>query len=72
MFSASNFRVADIHVSRLSRENAILLTRGFEERAKTVYARTYSSHMCLTAVIPAFAERDIHSLSGARRAVTDD
>src|ERR1700722_12925010 len=38
-----NFRVADVHVSHLSRENRILLTRATEERAKTNIFRTHSS-----------------------------
>jgi len=54
----------DIHVSRKSRENALLLTRASEEGAKT-YKPDSSSHVCLAAVIPAFAEPDIHSLSRA-------
>jgi len=34
-YLAYSFRIADIHVSRLSSENALLLTRAPEERAKT-------------------------------------
>jgi predicted sugar kinase len=41
----------------------ILLTRASEERARVVPARTRSSHVCLLAMVPAFAEPDIHSLS---------
>ena len=29
------------------------------------FCRTRSSHMCLSAMVPAFAEPDIHSLSQA-------
>src|SRR5215467_773649 len=42
--SASSFlRLADIHVSQLSRENRILPTRATEERAKANIFRTHSS-----------------------------
>jgi hypothetical protein len=50
----------------LSREKTVLLTRATEERAKTNVFRTRSSHVCLSAVVPAFAEPDIHLLSRAR------
>src|SRR5450755_1264114 len=49
----------------LSRENTVLLTRASEERAPPVLASIRSSHLCLSAVVPAFAEPDIHSLSRA-------
>ena len=45
--------MADIHVSRMSRENALLLARASEERAKTYKTRS-SSHVCLAAVVPVF------------------
>jgi hypothetical protein len=56
--------MADLHVSRKSRENALLPTRAWEERGKT-YKPDSSSHVCLSAVVPAFAEPDIHWLSRA-------
>ena len=39
----ANVRVADFHVSQLSRENRILPTRATEERAKANILRTHSS-----------------------------
>jgi hypothetical protein len=56
----------------LSREKTVLLTRATEERAKTNVFRTRSSHVCLSAVVPAFAEPDIHLLSRAQGAFTED
>src|SRR5438309_4215557 len=56
-------RFADIHVSLLSREKKILLTRALGGARTAEPARTCSSHVCLSAVVPAFAEPDIHSLS---------
>jgi transposase len=45
--------VADIHVSLLSRGNATLPRRASEERAKTIIPGIRSSHLCLSAVVPA-------------------
>jgi hypothetical protein len=54
------------------KEKKILLTRATEERAmrtcRNLTVRTYASRR----VVPAFAEPDIHSLSRALRAVTED
>ena len=36
------------------------------------FGRTRSSHVCLSAMVPAFAEPDIHSLSDPLRIVTED
>jgi len=47
----------------LSREKKILLTRASEERALLSLSEPAASHVCLSAVVPAFAEPDIHSLS---------
>ncbi len=45
------------------KEKKILLGRASEERALLSLVRTRSSHVCLSAMVPAFAEPDIHSLS---------
>ena len=45
------------------KEKKILLKRASEERAPANSGRTRSSHACLSAMVPAFAEPDIHSLS---------
>jgi hypothetical protein len=47
-------------------ENRVRPTRASEERART-YKPDSSPHVCLAAVVPVFAEPDIHSLSRARR-----
>ena len=47
----------------LVKEKKILLRRASEERALLGPVRTRSSHVCLSAMVPAFAEPDIHSLS---------
>src|SRR5436305_14754630 len=44
------------------KEKKILLKRASEERAPANSGRTRSSHACLSAMVPAFAEPD-HSLS---------
>jgi hypothetical protein len=49
----------------LSREKTTLPTRATEERAKPAMQNSAASHVCLSAVVPAFAEPDIHSLSPA-------
>ena len=64
-------RLADFHVSLLSRGDAVLLTRASEERAKRIYQNPQLARVPL-GVVPAFAEPDIHSLSQALRAVTED
>ena len=61
--SPLNFWIADVHVSLLSRRKRFLLRRASEERAQLGPIRTRSSHVCLSAMVPAFAEPDIHSLS---------
>src|SRR2546425_10505992 len=53
----------DFRPSLLSREKKILLTRALGGARTAEPARTCSSHVCLSAVVPAFAEPDIHSLS---------
>jgi len=63
---AGGVRVADLHVSHLSRENRNLLTRATEERAKTNIFRTRSSQRVpLGGGSCLFAEPDIHLLSPA-------
>ena len=54
------FRIGDIHVSHLSREKTILLTRAYEERAKLIASELPARNVCLSAVVPALAEPDIH------------
>ena len=49
----------------LSREKTSLPTRATEERAKSIMQNSAASHICLSAVVPAFAEPDIHLLSRA-------
>ena len=49
----TSLRVADVHVSLLSRGNATLPRRASEERAKTIIPGIRSSHLCLSAVVPA-------------------
>ena len=50
-----NFRIADLHVSLCQEKNALLLTRAYEERTKHT-ARIRIAHVCLSALVPAFAE----------------
>jgi hypothetical protein len=52
--------VADVHVSHLSREKTILLTRAYEERAKLIASELSARNVCLSAVVLLFAEPDIH------------
>jgi hypothetical protein len=49
----------------LSRENRTLLTRATEERALPNLPEPAARTCCLSAVVPAFAEPDIHSRSRA-------
>src|SRR5437764_15347322 len=57
-----NFRIADIHVSLCQEERKA--PDGRFGGARTANSgRTRSSHTCLSAMVPAFAEPDIHSLS---------
>ncbi len=57
-----NVRVADIHVSLCQGEKNPPDAR--YGGARTLNSgRTRSSHACLSAMVPAFAEPDIHSLS---------
>jgi hypothetical protein len=63
---AASLRVADVHVS-LCQEKTQFSRRALQRSAQNAYARTRSSHVCLSAMIPAFAEPDIHSLSQALR-----
>jgi hypothetical protein len=46
--------------------------RAGEERARRSYFWVWSSHVRLSAMVPAFAEPDIHSLSRVLRTVTED
>ena len=68
----ANFQVADVHVSLLSRENAVLLTRASEERAKRICQNLQLARVprgngsCLSQ-----NRTSIRSL-GSRRTVTDD
>ena len=48
-----SLRVADFHVSQLSRENRILPTRATEERAKTTSSESTARNVCLSAMVPA-------------------
>ena len=57
--------LTDIHVSLLSRENTGAQARSGERAL--FGCRTAQLAFCLSAVVPAFAEPDIHSLSRARR-----
>jgi hypothetical protein len=57
--------VADIHVSLLSRENRILLTRASEERAKQCHQELQLAISPLGGWFLLFAEPDIHLLSQA-------
>jgi hypothetical protein len=62
----ANLRVADVHVSHLSRENRLLLTRAAEERARSISLQNPQLATCASRrLVPAFAEPDIHSLSRA-------
>jgi len=65
MARTRHFRLTDIHVSLLSRENTGAQARSGERALSD--AEPLSSHFCLSAVVPAFAEPDIHSLSRAQR-----
>ncbi len=62
---AGHARLTDIHVSLLSRENTGAQARPGERAL--FGCRTAQLAFCLSAVVPAFAEPDIHSLSPARR-----
>lgn len=54
--------ITEIHVSLRQVKSIVVL--GSLGRARDVmFSRTHDSHLCLTAVVPAFAEPDIHSLS---------
>src|SRR5207244_8228183 len=55
-------RVADIHVSLCQGEKDSPEAR-FGGARTANSGRTRSSHVCLSAMVPAFAEPDIHSLS---------
>src|SRR5439155_3056517 len=58
-------RLTDIHVSLLSRKNTGVQARSGERAL--FGCGTAQLAFCLSAVVPAFAEPDIHSLSRARR-----
>ena len=62
---SAGLRLTDIHVSLLSRKNTAALARSGERAL--LACRTAQLAFCLSAVVPAFAEPDIHSLSWARR-----
>jgi hypothetical protein len=57
------FRIADLHVSLLSREKKDSPEARFGGARTANSGRPRSSHACLSAMVPAFAEPDIHSLS---------
>ena len=57
--------LTDIHVSLLSRKNTGAQARSGERAF--FGCRTAQLAFCLSAVVPAFAEPDIHSLSRAQR-----
>jgi hypothetical protein len=65
-FSRSSFldrlRSADLHVSLCQGEQNSPEAR-FGGARTANFGRTRSSHVCLSAMVPAFAEPDIHSLS---------
>ena len=66
------FRIADVHVSHLSREKSILLTRAYEERAKLLPAELSARNVCLSAVVPALC-RTGHPLAvSGPKAITED
>ena len=66
------FRIADVHVSHLSREKIILLTRAYEERAKLIPAELSARNVCLSAVVPALC-RTGHPLAvSGPKAITED
>src|SRR5438045_4819306 len=58
-------RLADIHVSLCQGETR--MPRRARESADFWECRTAQLAFCLSAVVPAFAEPDIHSLAWARR-----
>src|SRR2546426_6889965 len=58
----TSFRFADIHVSLCQGEKDSPEAR-FGGARTANSGRTRSSHACLSAMVPAFAEPDIHSLS---------
>jgi len=65
-------RNADLHVSHLSREKTILLTRAYEERAKLIPAELSARNVCLSAVVPALC-RTGHPLAvSGPKAITED
>jgi len=47
----TSVRIADIHVSQLSRENRILPTRATEERAKPTFSEFTTRIVCLSAAM---------------------
>src|SRR5438132_12801466 len=57
-----SFRLADLHVSLCQGEKDSPEAR-FGGARTANSGRTRSSHACLSAMVPAFAEPDIHSLS---------
>src|SRR6516162_2739831 len=63
-------RVAD-YMYVFVKWNAHFSWRARESAHSSVF-RTHSSHVCLSARIPTFAEPDIHSLSQAIQAVRED
>jgi len=62
-FPRSPFPVGRLPCKSLSRGNTVLLTRASEERARAHSSASTARTLCLSAVVPAFAEPDIHSLS---------
>jgi hypothetical protein len=65
-------READIHVSRLSRENTRLSTRAAEERARTRKADSQFAYTPHGGGSCSFAEPDIHLLPRVVSTVADD
>src|SRR6516164_1630892 len=53
-----DFRIADVHVSLLSRKNGFSWRA--RESARIAVGNAHSSHLCLSAVGSCFAEPDIH------------
>ena len=61
-FRRSYFRFADLHVSLCQGKKDSPEAR-FGGARTANFGRTRSSHVCLSAMVPAFAEPDIDSLS---------
>ena len=68
----TSVRVADLHVSQLSRENRILPTRAAEERAKANISESTARNVRLSALVPALQNQTSICCLGPRRTFTED